>query len=151
MEEKQKKQVCDKSVEDEPTIFYLLIKYLQCCRTCPSDSSCHQGEKRNKWANAFSPSEAQTPSEVIEWFCCFRQTETAAVHGTASIQLPIYHNAINIRSFTSSPQSYYCSSISLAEQVPLLLQIISLIHKAFFFYNDEFGIYILGEETQSSC
>ena len=151
MEEKQKKRVCDNSVEDEPTIFYLLIKYLQCSHTWPSESSCHQRGERNKWANALFPLEVQTSSKVLEWFCCFRQTETATVHGTASIQLPIYHNAINIQSFTSSTQSYYCSNILLAEQVPLLLPIISLILKAFFFYNAEFGTYILGEETQSSC
>lgn len=151
MEEKQKKWVSDKSVEDEPTIFYLLIKYLQCCHTWPSDGSCHQGEERKKWANALFPLEAQTSSEVIEWFCCFRQTETATVHGTASIWLPIYHNPINIQFFTSSTQSYYHSNISLAEQVPLLLQIIPLILKAFFSYNAGFGIYILGGETRSSC
>lgn len=66
-------------------------------------------------------------------------------------QLPSnLYSAVSTWSFTtSSTQLYYCQSIALAQQLPLLPQIMSLILKSFSFY--DFGIYILGKETKRFC
>lgn len=73
----------------------------------------------------------------------------ATVHGAASMRLAqcCQHTILH----HPSTQLCYCHSISLAQQLPLLLATISMILRAFFFYNDESGIYILGEETKSFC